>query len=65
VEADVLLGREVLVEARLLKDDPDLAADGTGLRGEVVAGNAHLPTRGGESGRQDRDDRRLAGAIRA
>jgi hypothetical protein len=65
VKPDVLLGREIQVEARLLKDDPHLAADGAGLGGKVVAGDAHVPASGGEGGRQDRDDRRLAGAIRA
>ena len=64
VEADVFLGREIQVETRVLKDDADLAADiGRGGR-QIVAGDADLPTGAGEGGGQDRDDRRLTGAVR-
>ena len=65
VEPDVLLAGEVQVEARVLEDDPDAAPDGGRVTVEVVAGDRDRAARLGEGRRQDRDGRRLAGAVRA
>ena len=65
MQADVLLARQVGVEARLLEDDADLSSDGRRVEIEVVAGDGDGATRLGEGRRQDRDGGRLAGAVRA
>ena len=65
VETDVLLAREVLVDARVLEDDPDVATDGRRVPVEVVAGDRDRPARLAERRRQDRDRRRLARPVRA
>ena len=63
VEPDVLLARQVLVEARALEDDPDEAPDGARLGDDVAAGDRRPPGRRQERGRQDRDRGRLARAV--
>src|SRR5206468_1564597 len=50
VEADVLLGREVLVEAWPLEDDSDLAAHGTRLAADIAAVDRRAATCGGQRG---------------
>jgi multiple sugar transport system substrate-binding protein len=65
VEADVLLGREVLVQTRFLEDDADLAPHRRRPGRQVVAGDADAATGRGEGGGQDGDGRRLAGAVGA
>ncbi len=63
MQADVLLGGQVLVEARTLEDDPDPTADGAGLGHDVVAVDRGATRRRRERRGKDRDRRRLAGAI--
>src|SRR5438034_2247884 len=54
VEADVLFGREVLVEAWPLEDDSDLAAHGARLAADIAAVDRRAAAGGGQRGRQDR-----------
>ena len=63
VEADVLLAREVLVDARVLEDDPDVAPDGGRLAIEVVAGDGDRAAGLGQGRGQDADGGGLAGAV--
>ena len=64
VKPNVLLARQVHVEARILKDDPDLAPDSAGLGDDIIAADPHPAGGWDQGGRQDRDGRRLAGAVR-
>ena len=64
VEADVLLAREMLVDARVLEDDPDVATDAFRIRIEVVTGDRDRAARLGERRGQDRDRGGLARAVR-
>src|SRR5215217_9359706 len=65
VEAQVLLGRQVGVEGRLLEDQADVAANLVPLAGDVEAG--HRGRAGGRLGQgaEDLDGGRLAGAVGA
>src|SRR6266550_5671955 len=65
VEAHILLGREVLVEARPLEDDPDLPAHGARLADDVAAVDRRATARWGKRRGQDRDRRGLSGSVRA
>ena len=63
VEAQVLLGGEVVVESRVLEDQADVASHLGALGDDVEA--RHLGAAGGrpDQGAQHRDRRRLAGAV--
>jgi hypothetical protein len=63
VEAQVLLGRQVLVEGGVLEDQADVAADLVPLPGDVVAGHARRPAAGGEQRAQDLDGGGLARPV--
>ena len=52
-EAQVLPGRQVLVEAEGVRDPAEDASDLPGLRRRVVSADPHEPLVGGEQGRQD------------
>jgi hypothetical protein len=54
----------VEVEARVLEDDADAPADGPRVAVQVVAGDPDGPGGLRQRRRQDRDRRRLAGAVR-
>src|SRR5438552_5947591 len=64
VEAHILLGREVLVEAWPLKDDPDLAPHRARLPGDVAAVDRRAATCRGERRCEDRDHGRLPRPVR-
>ena len=64
VEPDVLLAREVQVDARVLEDDPDVAPDGGRLAVEVVAGDGDRAAGLGQGRGQDADRGGLAGPVR-
>ena len=65
VEAHVLLGGEVLVEARPLKDDPDLAPHRARLTDDVAAIDRRATARRGKCRREDRDHGRLPRPVRS
>jgi hypothetical protein len=65
VQPDVLLCREVEVEARLLEDDPDRAPHAVRVGREITAADDRGARRRSERRREDRDRRRLARAIRS
>ena len=65
VEADVLLGGQVQVEAGPLEDDPDPPAHRAGFGHDVVAVDRRAAAGRRERGGEDRDRRGLAGAVRA
>jgi hypothetical protein len=65
VHPDVLLARQVEVEARVLEDDPDAPPDGGRVAIEVVTGDPDGARGLREGRREDRDRRRLARAVRA
>ena len=65
VQADVLLGREVEVDRRVLEDDPDAGADRLGVAIQVVAVDDDGAAGLGQGRREDRDRGRLAGPVRA
>src|SRR6266550_4574694 len=65
VEAHVLLGGQVLIEARALEDDPDLAADRARLADDVASIDGRASAGRRKRGRQDRDRRRLPRPVRA
>ena len=61
----VLLGRQLLVEAGGLEDDADLPADAVPGVGRVHPHDTDPARRGGDEGRQDAEQRRLAAAVGA
>lgn len=63
VEADVLLGGEIQVQAGLLEDDADLLAHLFGLRLHVVAADGHFARGGQKVGGEYRDGGGFAGAV--
>src|SRR5690348_10354302 len=63
VEPDVFLSSEVHVQRWVLKDNPDLATHLARLADHIVPGDLHAAGGQPESGREDRDGRRLAGAV--
>src|SRR5437773_10611081 len=65
VEAHVLLGGEVLVEARPLKDDRDLAPHRARLADDVAAIDRRATARRGKCRREDRDHGRLPRPVRS
>jgi hypothetical protein len=64
VEAHVLLTGQVLVETRPLEDDPHAATHGARLADDVQAVDRRRATGRRQRRGQDRDRRRLAGAVR-
>ena len=64
-QAQVLLARELAVDRRDLAGEADQAADRVGLAHDVEARDPDLAGVGGDQRREDVDDRRLAGPVRA
>ena len=64
-EIEVLLHREVLVEAELLRHVSDLAADARGVADDVVAEAGAAAAVGHQQAAQHADGRRLAAAVGA
>src|SRR3989441_1765975 len=65
MEADVLLGREVLVEARPLEDDPHLPSHRACLADDVAAVDRYPAFGRRERRREDRDGGRLPRTVRS
>jgi hypothetical protein len=65
MEAHVLFGGQVLVEARALEDDPDLPAHSARVVNDVAPVDARPSAGRGERRREDRDRGGLARAVRA
>src|SRR4029453_2866575 len=63
VEAQVLLGRQVGVQGRLLEDQADVAPDLVALPGHVEAGHPGRPGGGVGQGAEDLDGGRLPGPV--
>ncbi len=63
VEAQVLAAAEVAVEQRLVAEVADLAAQLPGLVGQRAAEHPHLAAARSQQGREDPQQRRLAGAV--
>src|SRR3954454_1046176 len=59
----VLVGGEVLVERRILEDQPDVAAYGALLVADVVAGDRRRAPAGVDESAEHLDRGRLAGAV--
>ena len=64
MEADVLLGSEVLVEARPLEDDPDLASYHARLANDIAPVDGRASTGRGKGRREDRDHGCLPRPVR-
>jgi len=65
VEAHILLAGQVPIEAGALEDDPDPLPDRTGLGDHVESVDQGAAIGRRERRREDRQRRRLAGAVRA
>src|SRR5262249_2490184 len=61
---EVLLDRELAVDARMLEDDADVPPDRLGLGLHVVAEDVRPSGRGGQERREDAEERALAAAVR-
>ncbi len=63
--AQVLLDRELAVDARVLEDDAELAADVVRLRADVEAADARRAGGRGKDRREDAEERALPAAVRS
>src|SRR5204863_9346111 len=64
VQVHVLVRRQLLIQAWILKDDPEQAPDVRGVRGGIQPVDLNRPARRYEQRRQHLDRRGLPGAVR-